>query len=322
MSEPAGAAGAGLPEAAGRRLSGGAWSSGLSVADFAACASLGLRPVALVQGFCAMQWSGWSMGAPARTATAPSAGPGPSPYSAPSADRPGGAYSQSWPCPHGFASLEHRWGYTFEQVWVEEAWAAGFGSAYRRMAAEAEEAGADGVVGVSDSAEVLTEQNVIEFHLVGTAVAVEDPRPPAGPARPARGPAGPLWSTYLAGQRLAKLFEAGLAPVSVAAAMASVQLWPNCQTEYMLQGAGAMWGGSPAGEVMQVVEAETAVRRLVRAAVRAQLGPDSLQGARFSVTRRGAGGGHVVECTLRGTRVRRFKDFDPLGAPRPTLRLS
>ncbi len=33
-------------------------------------------------------------------------------------------------------------------------------------------------------------------------------------------------------------------------------------------------------------------------------------------------GDHVFECTLRGTRVRRFKDFDPMAAPRPTVRLS
>ena len=47
-----------LPEAAGRRLSAGSFSSGLTVPDFAACLQMGLRPVGLVQGFCVMQW-GW-----------------------------------------------------------------------------------------------------------------------------------------------------------------------------------------------------------------------------------------------------------------------
>ena len=47
-----------LPEAAVRRLESSAFSSGLSVPDFAACLDLGLQPVALVQGFCVMQW-GW-----------------------------------------------------------------------------------------------------------------------------------------------------------------------------------------------------------------------------------------------------------------------
>jgi hypothetical protein len=32
-------------------------------------------------------------------------------------------------------------------------------------------------------------------------------------------------------------------------------------------------------------------------------------------------GDSTVECTLRGNRVRRFKDFDPMPAPRPTVRL-
>src|SRR5277367_6929222 len=47
-----------LPEAAVRRLESSTFSSGLSVPDFAACLDLGLQPVALVQGFCVMQW-GW-----------------------------------------------------------------------------------------------------------------------------------------------------------------------------------------------------------------------------------------------------------------------
>src|ERR1700677_4666287 len=47
-----------LPEAAVRRLEATSFSSGLSVPDFAACLDLGLQPVALVQGFCVMQW-GW-----------------------------------------------------------------------------------------------------------------------------------------------------------------------------------------------------------------------------------------------------------------------
>ena len=47
-----------VPEAAPRRLESGSFSSGLTVPDFAACLQMGLRPVGLVQGFCAMQW-GW-----------------------------------------------------------------------------------------------------------------------------------------------------------------------------------------------------------------------------------------------------------------------
>ena len=56
--------------------------------------------------------------------------------------------------------------------------------------------------------------------------------------------------------------------------------------------------------------------------IRSQLGPDSLHGASLSTTRRELGeGDSAVECILRGNRVRRFKDFDPMPAPRPTVRL-
>jgi uncharacterized protein YbjQ (UPF0145 family) len=301
-----------LPEAVQRRLAGGAWSSGLSVADFAACGPMGLKPLAFVQGFCAMQWSAYAMsggsawGGPGPGGRQPGQAPA-TPYGS-----SGAGYNESWPCPHGIASVEHRWGYNYEQPWAEQAWSQGFGAAYTRMVEEARAAGAHGIIDVVDEARTVGDQGVIEFHVTGTAVAVEE------------GPPVPLWSTYLAGQRLAKLFEAGFVPVSVAASLASVVMWPNCQTEYLLRGgAGSMWGGSYGGEIEQVVNAEVAVRRLARAAVRNQIGPDTLHGARFSTARHaGNMGGHVVECTLRGTRVRRFKDFDPLPAAQPTVRLS
>lgn len=312
MSDPAGRrAEPDLPEAAGRRLSGGAWSSGLSVAEFAACRAMGLAPVALVQGFCAMQWGWYTMAGPSVFGGRPGVPPG-----APTGPYGGGSgagrgYEESWPCPHGIASIEHRWGYNFEQPWVEAGWSQGFGSAYGRMVEEAATAGAHGIVGVVDRARFLAEQNVVEFHLTGTAVTVEGLE---------QAPA--LWSTYLAGQRLAKLFEAGWAPVSIAAAMASVQMWPNCQTEYLLQGSAGMWTSSYSGEIEQVTRAETAVRGLARSAVRSQLGGDTLHGASVTLSRHGVSGGHVTECTIRGTRVRRFKDFDPLPPPRPTVRLT
>jgi uncharacterized protein YbjQ (UPF0145 family) len=312
-----------LPEAVGRRLTSGAWSSGLSVADFAACVSMGLRPLALVQGFCAMQWSAYAMSGGSPWGSRPTAGAPRGAGAGAGAGAPyasagsGSGYNETWPCPHGIASLEHRWGGNYEQPWAEHAWSQGFGSAYTRMVEEAQEAGAHGIIDVVDTSKYLSEQSVIEFHVTGTAVAVEDaPALPEPQAQPAP------WSTYLAGQRLAKLFEAGFVPVSVAAAMSSVMMWPNCQTEYLLRGTGG-WGYSYGGEIEQVINADTAVRRLARAAVRSQLGSDTLHGARFAVTRHtGNMGGHVIECTLRGTRVRRFKDFDPLPAPRPTVRLS
>ena len=47
-------------------------------------------------------------------------------------------YSETWNCPHGFVSGEHRsWGQNYEQAWVEDAWTTGFTTAYDRMVEEA-----------------------------------------------------------------------------------------------------------------------------------------------------------------------------------------
>ncbi|HLM96148.1 MAG TPA: hypothetical protein VK283_07515 [Acidimicrobiales bacterium] len=300
-----------LPEAAGRRLGGGSFSSGLTVPDFAACLQMGLRPVGLVQGFCVMQWGWYGAGSPYLR--------GMTPYSF-GGSAPRGVYSESYRCPHGgFAySNEHRiWGQNYQQPWVESAWGQGFGSAYTRLVEEAQEVGAHGVIGVVDSTRHLADMNVTEFHILGTAVVVEGGGPPPG---------GTPWTTYLAGQRLAKLVEAGYMPVSVVAALASVRVWAYCVTEILMEGTLTAWGGSgymPVAEVEQLSRAHMAARSLAREHVRGQLGNDNLQGAQIVAnTQRLSQGDEVIECTLRGTRVRRFKDFDPLPAPRPTVRLS
>jgi uncharacterized protein YbjQ (UPF0145 family) len=297
-----------LPEAAPRRLETGSFSSGLTVPDFAACLQMGLRPVGFVQGFCAMQWGWYMAGSPYLRGTAPYSPTG----------RAG--YSSNWYCPHGIVSAEHRtWGQNVEQTWVEAAWLEGFGSAFRRMLEEAREVGAHGVIGVTDSTRSLADTNVAEFHLLGTAVVVEDGPPPPG---------GEPWSTYLAGQRLAKLVEAGFMPISVVAAIASVRVWAYCMTEYLMErGTSFGWASQMSGpatrEIDQVSEARTAARDLAREHARRQLGADALHGVSIRTTDREVGAGdQVVECMLRGTRVRRFKDFDPIAPPRPTVRLS
>jgi hypothetical protein len=97
-----------IPEAATRRFAEGAFTSGLTVPDFAACLQMGLEPVGFVQGFCVMQWQWYGMGSPYRYGL-----PGTTP----------GGYSETWQCPHGFVSAEHRaWGQNYEQSWVEDAW--------------------------------------------------------------------------------------------------------------------------------------------------------------------------------------------------------
>jgi hypothetical protein len=298
------AAVADLPEAAVRRLGSDAFSSGLSVPDFAACLELGLKPVALVQGFCVMQWAWYGVGGFGR---------GLSPYVA--GPQAAGAYSETYRCPHGYVSAEHRtWGQNLEQPWVEDAWSQGYGTSYRRMLEEAGAHGAHGVIGVVDRVSNVADTGTTEFHFLGTAVAVEGGPPPAG---------GAPWSTYLAGQRLTKSIEAGFMPVSVVASLASVRVWAYCMTEYLME--GTMGWGAPMGPqlVEQVSKAHMAVRQLARKHVRQQLAGDELHGARIDVvTRELSQGDEVIDCTLRGNRVRRFKDFDPLPAPRPTVRLT
>jgi hypothetical protein len=72
-----------------------------------------------------------------------------------------------------------------------------------------------------------------------------------------------------------------------------------------------------------VSKAHMAVRQLARKHVREQLSGDTLHGARIAVAKRElAQGDEVIDCTLRGNRMRRFKDFDDIPAPRPTVRLS
>jgi len=291
-----------LPEAAQRRLASGAFSSGLTIPDFSACLAMGLRPVGLVQGFCVMKWSWYGAGSPYLQASTP--------YSS-----GGGGYAESYRCPHGFVSGDHRsWGQNYEQTWVEAAWAQGFGSAYARLVDEAVATGAHGVIGVVDTARHLSDLAVTEFHILGTAVVVEEGSPP---------PDGRPWTTYLAGQRLAKLIEAGFMPVALAAAMSSVRVWAYCMTDYLMEGGNLTWGVPGAQEVDQVVRAHMAVRQLARAQIRSQLGTDSLHGAHMAASTRLLGqGDEVIECTLRGTRVRRFKDFDPVAPPVPTVSLS
>lgn len=291
-----------LPEAAVRRFAEGAFTSGLTVPDFAACLQMGLEPVGYVQGFCVMQWQWYGMGMQFG-----GYGPG---YGGST-----GGYSENWQCPHGMISAEHRaWGQNYEQTWVESAWTEGFSSAYNRMVEEAAEVGAHGIVGLVDTSQPLGDMGVLEFRVQGTAVRVTDGVPPAD---------GRPWTTYLAGQRLAKLIEAGYAPVSIAAAVASVRVWANCVTENLTEGSNSLYSyAQPGSEIEQTVKAHSVVRRLARQRVREQLGRDSLHGAAMVTTARELGQGDAeLQCILRGNRVRRFKEFDPMPPPTPTVRL-
>jgi hypothetical protein len=227
-----------------------------------------------------------------------------------------GGYVENYQCPHGMRSVDHRsWGQNYQQPWVEKAWTDGFASAYSRMLEEATALGADGVVGVVDTFAHLSEEGVVEFHIHGTAVRVQDAPPTV---------LWP-WTTYLAGQRLAKIFEAGYVPVCIVAAISSVRVWAYCVTEYLMSRGGvSAWSmDAEVTEIEQIVSARTAAREIVRAHARGVVGGDALHGVDLAIREREFEQGDLeIECLLRGNRLRRFKDFDPLPPPQPTVRLS
>ncbi len=105
--------------------------------------------------------------------------------------------------------------------------------------------------------------------------------------------------------------------------MSSVRVWANCITEYLTEGGTSNWGSTPGAEIEQTAKAHMAVRRIARERVRSTLDTDSLHGASMVTTERGLGQGDAeLQCILRGNRVRRFKPFDAMPIPRPTVRLS
>lgn len=282
-----------MSELAPSQEHGGAWSSALSTNDFAACVESGLQPLGFVQGCSVVSWSFYGVGAMAGNAF--------------SGYRQSSGYYEQFQCPHGFVSNEHRlYGMNYEQTWIEQAWTTAYAGAFARLVDEAKRLGAHGVIGVVERTAHHPESTAYEFSLSGTAVGVEGIAPPTTP-----------FTTFLAGQKLNKLVEAGFAPVSIALTLVSIGVYASCITEYQLNGGSWAWGGTPTGEIDQLSRAHETARSTAREHVRRQLAGDALHAAHLSV----ASGESQIEVTLRGNRVRRFKDFETIPPPRPVLRL-
>lgn len=293
MADLAGA-GPDLPEAAARRLVSSAFSSSLAVTDFAAALHMGMRPLAMVQGFAVMGWNrGLYAGAGLR-----GYGYGYDPVA-------------QYPCPHGWGVHgpgEIVTGITYEAAGLAQVWAEGLERSLARLVEEAAAVGAHGVIGVQDRTRPLIGEGVLEFHLLGTAVTLDEPPPP-----------GAIWTTYLAGAKLAKLLEAGYAPVAVTGAYCELVVQAGCTTEILERG-GYDPGGvvRPGSEIVQLSDAATLVRQRVRDRVRATLGECSLHGAELQIDEHRP----VLRAVLRGTRIRRVGDAQPLPAPLPTVGMS
>lgn len=281
---------------------GRAWSSSLSTNDFAACVEAGYRPIGFVQGCAVISW-GWGS-----SMTSP-LGIGMSQMSSGMTR----GYSEQFMCPHGFVGGEHRiYGLNYEQDWAEDAWRAGFSSSFQRLVAEAAQLSAHGVIAITDRVVHDPNTGTYRFTIEGTAVRVA-----GAPDTKA------LFTTFLAGQKLNKLLEAGYAPVTVVAEFVSVQVFASCVTEYLLHGRGAVgWGAPVGGEVDQVSRAHEAARHIARERVRAQLGSDRLHAAHLDVREHEiASAGPQIDVMLKGNRVRRFKAYEAFPAPRPVVRL-
>ena len=171
--------------------------------------------------------------------------------------------------------------------------------------------------GCVDTANRLADLGVAEFHILGTAVGSRTGVAP---------PDGRPWTTYLAGQRLAKLIEAGYVPVSVAAAVSSVRVWAYCITEYQLGGSSRRSGAARrrCRRSTQVAPARMAARQIAREHVRAQLGDDTLHGAPMIVAgatsvAQGDAGDPVPPPWHPGPPVQGLR---PAAGPAPTVRLS
>lgn len=280
---------------------GRAWSSSLSTNDFAACVEAGYEPLGFVQGCSVISW-GWGSSMTTSIGLGFSTGSGTT-----------RGYSEQFACPHGFVGADHRmYGLNYEQDWVEDAWRSGYSTSYQRLVEEAGRMSANGVIAVVDRVVHQPETGTYRFTIEGTAVRVT-------------GAAGSksLFTTFLAGQKLNKLLEAGFAPVAIVAEYVAIQVFSSCVTEYLLHGRGAMgWGVPAGGEVGQVSRAHEAARHVVRERVRARLGTDRLHAAHLEVSEREVGGsGPLIDAMLKGNQVRRFKSYDPLPPPRPVVRL-
>ncbi len=205
----------GIPLAAERRLRelgerGGAFTSDLSVADFALCHQLGLKPVSQVMGSSIYQV---------------------------------GYQATPWPSAMGG-------GFMFEMEALSEAWNEVRELALSRLAQEAGHVGADAVVGVElRTGEHDWAENSIEYVVIGTAVrhsqeAAAGERTRAGGhsrkggGHSSRRDGGPVL-TELSVADYAKLLSAGVEPLGVVA-WSSVFFVGASYSTQMMSGIGGM----------------------------------------------------------------------------------
>jgi uncharacterized protein YbjQ (UPF0145 family) len=290
----------GIPLAAERRLRelgerGGAFTSDLSVADFALCHRLGLQPLSQVMGSSIYQV---------------------------------GYQATPWPSAMGGSFM-------FEMQALTEAWNEVRNRALDRLAQEAGHVGADAVIGVDlrtgahDWAE-----NSIEYVVIGTAVrrnenarAGSDERPSKQSRRGRREKRDRLVLTELSVADYTKLLSAGIEPLGVVA-WSSVFFVAASYSTQMMGGLSFTQNQELREFTQGVYEArETVVQRLTEQA--AKLDASGVIGVRIAHSigqvSVGAGtysrGGVMVTFHAIGTAIREEQATSPL-APQPIVDLT
>ena len=256
-----------------------AFDSGLTIPDFAACLSMGVEPLGLVQGYFCGQISSWSNYS----------------YDA-------GFY---YPCAC-YEAAPHNQGWVGQVVDLDNAWMDAHRTALGRMLNEASTLGAHGVVGVKTDMSHPTNENSCEVHLYGTAVRVANAAPP-----------GQLWSTQVAGHKLAKLVEIGFVPSSVAYSRCTALMAEGCYMEYYGSGrCGTGYVISPLQDAHKLARS-----RAIKAAT--DISPySSLYDVRMEVGETERYRNTYITCSLFGSLVRRVRSALPVTAPVPTVSLT
>ncbi len=272
----------GIPLTAERRLrelgeGAGAFTSDLSVGSFALCHELGLTPLAQVMGSSVYQ-VGYQTG----------------------------AYGNAFGGP-GFGS----WMYELDAL--SGAWNESRDRAFARLALEAEQLGADAVVGVQITrGEREFTEGGVECMVVGTAVR----RGPRGGGRRSGQPV----MTELSVPDYAKLQRAGLETVGVVAwtSVFYVQSWTAAQ---LGGGFGFMQNQEIGDYTRGIYEARESVMARVTAQA-ARAGATGVVGMRVGHTvRPSANNALIVSFDAIGTAIRQAADFTP-EAPKTIIDLT
>ena len=255
-----------------------AFDSGLTTPDFAACLAMGLQPLGLVQGYFVGQISGWST------------------YS--------GYPVRNYPCAC-YETGMHNTGWLGRVDNLDQAWMSAHGTALERMLKEAADLGAHGVVGVTTEMSHPTNANSCEVHLYGTAVlSVGGPAPQC------------LWSTQLAGHKLAKLVEIGYVPGSVAYARCTAMLVEGCNMEFY----GS--GRCGTGYIITPLQDAHELARSGAVDLARKMSPGmAMYGVDMEVHETEGSGATYITCSLRGSLVRRVRSTLPVSPPVATVSL-